>query len=345
MLDTAIESYQDKLKTDPDSLVFVQLADALRKKGELSKALSVCRTGLSRHPNLPSGLLMMGRVLTAEHEHEEAVDVLTKVVQREPNNLTAHTLLSQAFMALGRFGEAITEYQKILSLNPDDADAQQALQVALERMRKGGAAPKSSPPAEVHKIPAPAQGARTGGEKFSEEEISNLLGLMGGPTQAAPKPEAPQPAASGPEPAPPRSTRKEERKAVQPATGAAGASPPLPGEDRITEILNQLAATEGMRQAFLITEKEIRASGKPPAWESAENMVTVVRQLSDVTKRASSRMNQGEVKQAFILGTEGLVMVSPTPAGILVVLAGAGVKVGLLRIALNDCLKRLTGVS
>lgn len=152
LLDTVIKSYQDKLKQNPDSLVFVQLADAYRKKGSYDEGLDVCRDGLVRHPNLLSALLMMGRMYSAKRQFADAVDSLKRVVQREPNNLTAHALLSQSFMALGRYSEAIAEYQKILSLNPEDTAAQQALQEALERMRKesqtaprpaeGGAAPE-----------------------------------------------------------------------------------------------------------------------------------------------------------------------------------------------------------
>ncbi|MEK7764675.1 MAG: tetratricopeptide repeat protein, partial [bacterium] len=138
ILDAAIRTYQDKLRQNPTSLVFVQLADAYRKKGSMEEALAICREGLERNPNLLSGLIMLGRVHAANKQPADAVEVLKRVIQREPNNLTAHALLSQSYMQLNHFGEAISEYQKILTLNPEDTAAQQALQVALDRMRKEG---------------------------------------------------------------------------------------------------------------------------------------------------------------------------------------------------------------
>jgi len=111
------------------------------------------------------------------------------------------------------------------------------------------------------------------------------------------------------------------------------------------EILKRLAGTEGMRQAFLVAEKEMKSSGEAPSAEQMEKIMTIVKMLAEVTKKASSGMKQGEVKQLLVFGTEGMVMVSPSAPGILAAVAGSGVKVGLLRIALNDCLRRLAEVS
>lgn len=524
LLDTIIKSHQDKLKQNPDSLVFVQLADAYRKKGSYDEALEVCREGLTRHPNLLSALLMMGRIYSAKRQFSDAVESLKRVVQREPNNLTAHALLSLSFMALGRYNEAISEYQKILSLNPEDTAAQQALQEALERMRKesqtpaapapaarpapqaasapaapkaepapvakAGAAPPEPAPAapersqeipayaaaeelaarglheeaiealqrileadpenfmarqklrevysqrEAMEAPVSREPAREAGtpppeshaDKISDDEILYLLGLMEGAAapgeavepapppkpepRAAPKPApkaepkpapkpvpepAPEPepepelqAAPEPEPEPvrretapaptgvkpparppvprpvdsgPRAVNAEPRVEIRAAAGSIAAEPsasapgaaPAPADAgpsvgpaatrHVTEILDRLAATEGMRQAYLVAGHGIMASGGTPDPGHAEKVVTLVRMISDVTKRAAASMKHGEVGQLIMFGTEGMVMVSPTRLGVLAAVAGAGVKVGLLRLALNDCLKRLSEVS
>jgi len=458
LLDTVIKSYQDKLRQNPDSLVFVQLADALRKKGRLEDALGACRSGLTRHPNLLSGLLMMGRVFLAKKEHGEAVEVLKKVVQREPNNLTSHALLSQAFMALGGFQEAIGEYQKILSLNPEDEAAQSALQVALDRMRREGNAaqasvagtdvpPQGSPAAAPASVPANAPepppaiqdlrivsevpayaaamemaerglydeaiealqrvleadpdnfmarqklrevyaqrevvdtptvqteapsaaqiSAPSHADKISDDEILYLLGLMESgagpsPAPAAPVPAAQKPAAQpavasrpGPDESPPvppvaAPSPAPEPEPERPATAPDRNEPVTAGhvaarpDPRIVEILNRLGATNGMRSVFLVSGYEVTSAGAVPAPERAEKIVTLVRMLSDVTRRTATQMKQGEMKQLIVFGTEGLAMVSACAPGILAAVTGAGVNVGLLRIALNDCLKRLGEVS
>ena len=86
-------------------------------------------------------------------------------------------------------------------------------------------------------------------------------------------------------------------------------------------------------------------SGQAPPADQSAKIVTLVNMVADLTRRAATSMKQGDVKQVLVFGTDGLVMVCPAKAGVLAAVAGGGVKVGLLRIALNDCLKRLAEVS
>ncbi len=497
-LDAAIKSYADKIKANPDSLVFVQLADGYRKKGDLEAAIGACRTGLARHPHLLSGLLMLGRIHAARREYPEAVEALKKVVQREPNNLTAHALMSQAYLSLGRWAEAISEYQRILALNPEDTAAQNALQEALERMRReradtasapAAAAPGASPaapaappaagaiaavveeaadisvapeepaapaaPAASRAAPPPmevpayaaaeelaerglydeaiealqrileadpdnfmarqklrevyaqreamespsagpeppsraAGGGETHADKISDEEILYLLGIMedaaGGPVPAAAAsgaspaaPAAPARPAAAPAAPPVRAAEPPKAREVAPVPAAAAETPeraaipeeevappvsapaeavpvrsavrpgaaPLPAgaAERVLDILGRLAGTEGLMRAYFVAGGEVVTPGPRPAPEQAGKIATLVSMLSDVTRKAALGMKQGDVKQVLVFGTEGMVMVSPATGGILAAVAGGGVRVGLLRLALNDCLKRLAEVS
>lgn len=464
-LDAIIQSYSDKVKSNPDSLLFVQLADAYRKKGDYDQALEVLRNGLARHNNLLSGLLMMGRIHCARKEYAEAVEVLRKVVQREPSNMTAHALLSQSFMSLGRWTDAIGEYQKILSLNPEDASAQAALNEALDRLRRAKAQPRpdetgkpaaSAPPVEtapkraldrppaqaVPRAPmeAPAYAAAeelaarglyeeaiealqrileadpdnfmarqklrevyaqreavetpsaaaaaapavqtdrpvqtvrevsvaagtpaatpaaapvgTQADKITDDEILYLLGLMED-ASAAPAPAAtqvagtpppkPEPPAAKPQPPAPKPEPPVAKPEV-PAAPTAVEAPALSDAARakVTEILNRFGATEGLRQAYFISGSSVVTTGRIPPADQFAKLTTLVGMLSDLTRRAAVSMKQGEVKQVLVFGTEGLVMVSPAAGGVLTAVAGGGINVGLLRIALNDCLKRLADVS
>ncbi|MEK7474534.1 MAG: tetratricopeptide repeat protein [Candidatus Coatesbacteria bacterium] len=534
-LDAIIQSYSDKVKQNPDSLLFVQLADAYRKKGDFDRALEVLRGGLARHNNLLSGLLMMGRIHCAKREYDEAVEVLRKVVQREPSNMTAHALLSQSYVSTGRWSEAIGEYQKILSLNPEDAAAQAALRDALDRLRQAKAAdppavlvpptaqgrtapaastgsepadaaprsepavsvrptvappsPRSAVPSPVPALPidqpiaapkrtdappaktpearapmeapafaaaeelaarglyeeavealqrileadpdnfmarqklrevyaqreamespsaasmanaapaetAPAAAAPAGGatpaaapaetqaDKITDDEILYLLGLMedaSAPSAATvatpePKPEPKrEPAAVPVQPpsqsrsAPAVSTASEPAVAAAPEpviepvleavvepveisaveTPTPVAAAPAGGLSegaiaKVTEILDRFGTTEGLRQAYFIAGTSVVMSGQASSVDQSAKITTLVSMLADLTRRAASSMKQGEVKQVLVFGTDGLVMVSPAATGILAAVAGGGVKVGLLRIALNDCLKRLADVS
>jgi tetratricopeptide (TPR) repeat protein/predicted regulator of Ras-like GTPase activity (Roadblock/LC7/MglB family) len=551
-IDAIIQSYSDKVKQNPDSLLFVQLADAYRKKGAFDQALEVLRTGLVRHNNLLSGLLMMGRIHCAKREYGEAIEALRKVVQREPSNMTAHALLSQCYVSTDRWPEAIGEYQKILSLNPEDAAAQAALRDALDRLRRdkvvrtdralpadagtavvpktepspkpesvkpAASVPPSPPPPalpidqpiaavaaaapplgavgpparvsaaqrtaplpearapmeapafaaaeelaarglyeeavealqrileadpdnfmarqklrEVYAqreamespsmaaasavpapaapateapaaggTPAPAAAAESQADKITDDEILYLLGLMedaSAPSAAAssapapvptvaPKAEPkPQPKAEPkPEPEPEPEPEPKPEPAAVPAAAPSAVPVPQTAQGRtapaaptvtepavatrsepavstatepavaaasglseaatakVTEILTRFGTTEGLRQAYFISGPSVVMAGQASSADQSAKITTLVSMLADLTRRAASSMKQGEVKQVLVFGTDGLVMVSPAATGILAAVAGGSVKVGLLRIALNDCLKRLADVS
>ena len=50
-----IAGLSEQLARDPASLVFLELADTLRKRGDLEVAVKVATRGLERHPHLPAG--------------------------------------------------------------------------------------------------------------------------------------------------------------------------------------------------------------------------------------------------------------------------------------------------
>ncbi len=440
MLDGLIAGYEEKLRQNPNSLVFVQLADAMRKKGRFDEALGVLDQGLSKNPNLLSALIMTGRIHISRDRPAEAIEVLKRAIGREPGNLTAHALLSQAYLATNSLREAIVEFQRILSLNPEDAAAQQALQTVLARMKKdkagapkpdAGKAPAAPAPEEkaaaapALELPAyaaaeellarglfdeaaeafqrildsdpdnamarmklqeaqsmrdatespssvadrsalPSGPVQSHADKITDDEILFLLGLMeagaappgeaeaAAPTIPEPKPAAPvraeKPAVPPPAATPPEPPAQPAQPApTAPVAPSAPEAPPAGesgalDEARVLEALSRLASTEGMRQVFLVNGPQVICSGSGKMQDN-EKVVTLVKMLSDVTRRAASQMKQGEVKQVLVFGTEGIVMVSSAQVGILAAVAGAAVRVGLMRIALNDCLKRLAGVS
>ena len=57
-----IEDLKKKLSQNPDSLIFVPLADAYRKAGMLDEAIEVCKTGLEKHPMYTSARVVLGRI-------------------------------------------------------------------------------------------------------------------------------------------------------------------------------------------------------------------------------------------------------------------------------------------
>lgn len=150
-----IEEYSKKLNSNPESLVFVPLAEAYRKSGMLDEAIETCLKGLQIHPSYMSARMVLGRAYMEKKMYEEAATEFKKVASADVNNIMAHSLLGQNYLLQAKYADAIKEFQKVLALNPDDGNAQQMLAKALELAKSS--APKPEAPA----APAPAAGAKS----------------------------------------------------------------------------------------------------------------------------------------------------------------------------------------
>jgi len=122
-----------KLEEDPESLVFVPLAEAYRKEGLLDDAYRVCKKGLEKNPDYSNAHLVLGRIYQGQTKLEDAVLEFKKVLEIDPENLMAHSLLGSVFVQKADYKAAIDEYQSILTLNPDDDEIQKLLKVAIEK--------------------------------------------------------------------------------------------------------------------------------------------------------------------------------------------------------------------
>ncbi len=147
-----IDEYTRKLDTNPESLVFVPLAEAYRKSGMLDEAIETCQKGLKHHPTYMSARMVLGRSFMEKGLLDEAAEEFRKVAAADVNNIMAHSLLAQICMKQNQFADAIKEYQKVLTLNPEDATAQEMLNRALELARQhNGPKPTASGPKDSDK--------------------------------------------------------------------------------------------------------------------------------------------------------------------------------------------------
>jgi len=158
-----IEEYNKKLNNNPESLVFVPLAEAYRKSGMLDEAIETCLKGLQLHPSYMSARMVLGRAYMEKQMYEEAETEFRKVASADVNNIMAHSLLGQNYMKQAKYANAIKEYQKVLTLNPDDMTAQQMLNKALELARQTSASKADS---------APGKAAQDSAERDKRNNIS-----------------------------------------------------------------------------------------------------------------------------------------------------------------------------
>jgi len=127
-----LEELRFKLKTDPKSRLFYQLAEELRKAGHFDESEQVLRSGLVVYPTYLAAWVSLGRTLREQKNDAGAVDALNKALQLDPGNVVAARILADAYLALGDKVEAIKKYKLVHALLPSDEE----LRVMIERLER-----------------------------------------------------------------------------------------------------------------------------------------------------------------------------------------------------------------
>src|SRR5690349_71569 len=81
-----IRRWSDELAREPNSLVFLQLAEALRAQGQRAVALKIAQRGLDRHPGNTEARALVGRIaaeLAEEQTAQQAAAALLAASQLE----------------------------------------------------------------------------------------------------------------------------------------------------------------------------------------------------------------------------------------------------------------------
>src|SRR5215218_3741739 len=89
-----IEELRSRLKSEPKSRLFYQLAEELRKVKAFAEAEEVLHGGLTHNPTYLAAWVSLGRVLREEEKHRESVDAFTKALQLDPGNVVAARLMA-----------------------------------------------------------------------------------------------------------------------------------------------------------------------------------------------------------------------------------------------------------
>lgn len=127
-----IDDLRRRVQADPTSIAFAQLAEELRRAGQLQEAVAICRSGLVVHPSYLSARITLGRALLDLDQLEEAQRELTAVVQITPENFPALRALGECHLRRGQHSEALLYFTRALGLAPNDPDLE-ATVTALAR--------------------------------------------------------------------------------------------------------------------------------------------------------------------------------------------------------------------
>lgn len=123
-----IEEYRKVLDRDPASKVFAPLAEALREQKEYSQAEYIAWHGIKRHPEFVGGYVALGRILSDQGRHKEALPPLKKASELDPQNILALQLLANSYLQMQMTKEALKAFKMVLFLNPHSEKARKAVQ-------------------------------------------------------------------------------------------------------------------------------------------------------------------------------------------------------------------------
>ena len=152
-----IEELEKRLADDPNSRMFVQLAEEYRKQGLLENAIEICEQGLAKHPQYPSAHVALGRALLEAETFDRASEEFESVLAQVPDNILANKFLGETYHRLGRYDESIQKYQIVQTLAPEDTEIEHKIE-AVKAEQAGGGPPPSAAPEPVDET-APADPA------------------------------------------------------------------------------------------------------------------------------------------------------------------------------------------
>ena len=122
-----IRTLTTRLAEEPGSLAFLELAEALRRRGQLEAAGKVARGGLSKYPGLADAHDLMARILSDQGDLAGAFDAWADALRIDPMRTGALKGIAFLYFRAGDADAAIEHLQRAAEADPDDESIAQAL--------------------------------------------------------------------------------------------------------------------------------------------------------------------------------------------------------------------------
>jgi tetratricopeptide (TPR) repeat protein len=162
-----IRALTDRLAAEPSSLAFLDLGEALRRRGQLEAAYKVARGGASRYPGLADAHDLMARILSDQADLAGAFDSWSSALQLDPMRVSALKGIAFLYFRAGDAVAALDHLQRAAEVDPDDPSIAQALERVRREVTTAGPPPPAEPP--VSSPPAPPAGTAFDGIDGGEQ--------------------------------------------------------------------------------------------------------------------------------------------------------------------------------
>jgi tetratricopeptide (TPR) repeat protein len=150
-----IRALTARLAEEPTSLAFLELGEALRRRGQFDAAVKVARGGLSRYPGLADAHDLVARILSDQGDLAGAFDAWADALRLDPMRSSALKGLAFLYFRAGDHTAALEHLARAAEADPDDTTVPAAMaRIRLEA--DGRAAPAEA--SVMMAAPAPTPG-------------------------------------------------------------------------------------------------------------------------------------------------------------------------------------------
>jgi predicted regulator of Ras-like GTPase activity (Roadblock/LC7/MglB family) len=316
-----IRRLSDDLARDPSSLVFMPLADALRRAGQLDVALRVALRGLDRHPYVADAHDVLARIHADRGDLERAADEWEMALRLDPSHPQARLGLGFIDFRRGNLESAEERLSQASGNGEQDPSVAAALvhvRTALTA-RMGAAQPAIAEPTIDFK----------GSESLKRKELEQQP-FTGFNDSDPLKSEHPRSVATAAAPA---------------ALFAPSPVPeyPQPKPSHARQLFS--AVLEGADQTALLVDADgLVLAGSytdANAQDVSEIVAAELAGVSGEAERAMRHLGLGAWTSMLVEADNSIVAMTPAPLGsLLVVAAGRQTPVGLVRLLLDRALTR-----
>lgn len=142
-----IRTLTARVADEPSSLAFLELGEALRRRGQLEAAYKVARGGLARYPALADAHDLVARILGDQGDLAGAFDAWVEALRLDPMRIGALKGIAFLYFRAGDVPAALEHLQRAAEVDPDDESIIQA--ITRIRQAREAEPPDSGPPAEA----------------------------------------------------------------------------------------------------------------------------------------------------------------------------------------------------
>nr|MBA3658099.1 tetratricopeptide repeat protein [Gemmatimonadales bacterium] len=176
-----IEKLERRFADHPQGLTFAPLAEAMRKQGDVLRALEILKPGLELHPDYIPASIVLGRCHLDQGELGSAEAAFVRVLALDGENVIALKALADITERQGRHEDAERWLRTLLSVDHNNDQARQSLTRLEAALRD---TPALESPAAPDEVPAllPADAGAPMGSAIADAPADTLADSAEGHT-------------------------------------------------------------------------------------------------------------------------------------------------------------------